>query len=85
MGLDLVEMVYRIEEEFEVVIGDGEAEKMTTPRHVIDYLMRRRKVGEKRSRDDVAATVWQIIEYESGISAKDFNEDSRFVEDMGID
>ncbi len=31
MGLDLVEMVYRIEEEFEITIPDEAAEKMVAP------------------------------------------------------
>ena len=30
-------------------------------------------------------TVWQIIEYETSIKREDFNDDSRFIEDMGLD
>ena len=36
MGLDLVETVMRIEEEFELRIPDDEAAKMTTPQMVIE-------------------------------------------------
>jgi len=85
MGLDLVEMIYRIEEKFEITIPDEAAEKMITPRNVIDYLMNRPEVGEKWSRDYVSMTIWQIIEDETGVLQKDFNEDSRFIEDMGLD
>ena len=84
MGLDLVEMVYRIEEEFEIILPDEECEKMTTPRHVIDYLMNRQEINAKWSRDYVSITVWQIIEDEGGVSRKDFYDDSRFIEDMGM-
>ena len=43
MGLDLVEIAIRIEEEFEIVIPNEAAEKMTTPRELIDYLMSNRR------------------------------------------
>lgn len=85
MGMGLLEMVCRIEEEFEIILPDEECEKMTTPRHVIDYLMSRREVSEKWSRDYVSLTIWQIIEDEGGFEVKDFNENSRFIEDMGMD
>lgn len=85
MGLDLVEMAMRIEEEFEITIPDEAAEKMITPRNVIDYLMNLPEVSEKWSRDYVSTTVRQIIEYETGVLQKDFNDDSRFVQDMGLD
>jgi hypothetical protein len=82
MGLDLIEMVYRIEEEFEITIPDEFATTLTTPKMVIDYLMSLPKVNEKWSRDCIHISVWQIIEEEGGIEQKDFNDDSRFVEDM---
>ena len=47
--------------------------------------MSRREVSGKWSRDYVAITVWQIIEDEGGFDVEDFNEDSRFIEDMGMD
>ena len=85
MGLDLVEMVYRIEEEFEITIPDEIAPTLTTPRMVIDFLMSLPKVSEKWSRSYVEISVWQIVEDEGGIERKDFDDDSRFIEDMGMD
>ena len=38
MGLDIVEMVIRFEEEFEVEIPNKVAETLETPKAVIDYL-----------------------------------------------
>jgi hypothetical protein len=53
MGLDLVEMVYRIEDEFEVTIPNEAAEKIETPGQLVEYLVSRPEVGEKWSRDYV--------------------------------
>lgn len=83
MGLDLVELVMRIEEEFEVTISDEAASSMATPRHIIEFLMQQPNVSTKWSRDYVAITTWLTIEDELGIDRKKFTEDSRFIEDMG--
>lgn len=85
MGLDLLEMTIRIEEEFEITISDETAETLVNPKTVIDYLMSRPEVNEKWSRDFVANSVWLIIEDEGAIDRKNYNEDSRFIEDMGFD
>ena len=85
MGLDLVELVYRLEAEFDIQISDEDAEKINTPRKLIDYLMKRPEVSEKWSRDYVHISVWMILEDELGIDRNDFHDDSRFVEDMGAD
>lgn len=84
MGLDLVETVMRIEEEFEITIPDEVAETLVTPRTVIDYLMSRSEISEKWSRDYIAVSVMLIVEDESGVDRKNFNEDSRFIEDLGM-
>ncbi len=83
MGLELVEIVLRIEEEFDISIPDEHAMLITTPREYIDYLMARSELAGRRSRETVAESVWQILEQEIPIDRKDFNEDSRFVQDMG--
>jgi acyl carrier protein len=41
MGLDAVELVMALEEEFGISIDDRSAEHMTTPRHVIEFIMAR--------------------------------------------
>lgn len=85
MGLDLVETIYRIEEEFEITIPNEVSVTLITPRTVIDYLMSLPEINEKWSRDYVAISVWLILEDEAGINRQDYNEDSRFIEDMGMD
>ncbi|HLL70584.1 MAG TPA: phosphopantetheine-binding protein [Pyrinomonadaceae bacterium] len=82
MGLDLVELVMAFEEKFGVSIPDAEANELTTPREVTDYLMRKNAVGG-RSREEVARIVRQVIEEQCAVY--DFTEDSRFVDDMHLD
>ncbi len=82
MGLDTVELVIALEDEFRLSIPDAEAATLTTPRKVIDYLIAN-GAGAGRSRAEVARIVRRVIERET--SVYDFTEDSRFVEDMYLD
>ncbi len=46
MGLDTVELVLNFESTFQIFIPDSEAEKMMTPRHVIDFILSQLEVAE---------------------------------------
>ena len=83
MGLELVELVCRLEEEFEITIPNEAAEKMTTPRAVIDHIASIPSVSSKWSRGYIEITVWLAVEDELGIDRNEFDLDSRFVQDMG--
>ena len=85
MGLDLVEMVIRIEEEFQVAIPDGVAVTMVTPRTVIDFLMKQPQINKNLTREYVALSLWLILEDELAIERAYYTEDSHFIEDMGAD
>lgn len=79
-------MVYAIEEKFEITIPNEAAETFTTPRIVIDYLANLPKFRDPdRPREYIADKVWLIIKDETGINRRDYHEDSRFIEDMGMD
>lgn len=85
MGLDIVELFIRFEEEFELKIPDEIAVKILTPKGVIDYLMTTPEAKNKNwTREYIAEIVWILIEDSRGNISK-FNEDSRFIEDMGMD
>jgi hypothetical protein len=83
MGLELVEMVIRVEEECEISIPDEKASLIETPGQLINYLLNRPEVSSKWSKDYVHLSVWMIIEDELWIKKEDFNDDSRFIQDMG--
>lgn len=94
-SLDSVEVLIALEETFEVTITDSEAEAMTTPRGVIDWLLSRvsdRQPNEKAmrilsgqpaspwDRAQVSAVVRAIIVEQTG--TRDFGEDSSFRNDI---
>ena len=85
MGLDLVELFMRFEEEFGVEIPDEVASTLFTPRNVIDYLMTKPQIYNQWSRDFVAQKVWLIMKDEVNIDQEKFTEDSRFIDDLNID
>ena len=83
MGLDTVELILRVEEDFEIEIPNEIAEKLTTPRKFIDYVMSHPKFREAPPpREYIADRIWSIIEDVVGVSRKDYHEDSRIVDDM---
>lgn len=80
MGLDLVELIMRFEEEFETEIPDLIASTLQTPRDVIDYLLSKPEIQNKgTTREAIVEKVWLIIEDEIGINPNEFNEDSFFM------
>ena len=48
MGLDIVEFVMGVEERFGIEIPDADAQNLTTPRKLVDYIMTRVKPGQDR-------------------------------------
>lgn len=46
MGLDIVEFVMSVEEKFGIEIPDIDAQNLTTPRELVDYVMTKVKAGE---------------------------------------
>lgn len=82
MGLDTVALIVAFEDEFGLSIPNEEAERLTTPRKVTEYVWGRITHG-RVTKEQVAERVRAVIREETGI--KDFSDDARFVEDMGLD
>lgn len=83
MGLDIVEFVMSVEEEFQLEIPNKVAKTFVNPKMVIDYVTL--QVRDKFTREQVAEKIWKILDYENAIQRSEFDENSRFVEDMGLD
>jgi len=97
MGLDSVELVMALEEEFGVRIPDSEAEQMLTPRRVIDWMYAQQEQGALFSvpgrkppsgfrcftREQIAERVREVVREQLGI--EEFSDDDRFIEDLRMD
>jgi len=97
MGLDSVELVMALEEEFGVRIPDSEAERMLTPRRVIDWMCAQQEQGALFSvpgskppsgfhvftREQIAERVREVVREQLGI--EEFSDDDRFIEDLRMD
>jgi acyl carrier protein len=84
MGLDLVELVLEVEEAFAIEIPDREAQKLTTPRLLQAFIISElKKKNQAFAEDQVKDRLYAIIKRTLGI--KQFNEDDRFVDDLGVD
>lgn len=82
MGLEIVELIMKVEETFGIAIPDAEASGLTTPRHVVDYVFGRVE-DRGMTREQVADIVRQVIVEQTGI--KNFSDADEFVSDMHLD
>jgi acyl carrier protein len=83
MGLDIVEFVMSVEEEFQIEIPNDVPETFINTKTVIDYV--HSQVQDKFTREQVAEKIWEILVNETGINRKKFDENSHFIEDMELD
>jgi len=89
MGLDAVELVLAVEDEFAITIDDKDAEKITTPRQFADYVVGRLGAmapGEKTewTSDPILQRIIQITSEQLGVPIEKVLPDSHFVEDLGM-
>jgi acyl carrier protein len=87
MGLDGVELVMSIEEEFGVEIPDRVAEQLQTVGGMHDYVFA--KLCEREGRENVIeAKVWSelldIIVGQLGVNPDRLHRSARFLEDLGL-
>jgi acyl carrier protein len=87
MGLDIVELVMKVEEHFEIEIPDAEAAKLETVGLLHGYIVwELDRLGRfNGDRDEVYARLRKVICDQLGIHPDEVVPSARFVDDLGAD
>lgn len=80
MGLDSVELLLMVEEEFDVSITDEEAGCLDTVGDLVEIVTAK----SQREADGVYGRVQRIIVDEFGVKAEKVRPEARIVRDLGI-
>ena len=84
MGLDIVELVMALEEEFEVQISDRDAEKLVLVGQVSDYIAQKpREPGESHGEDEIWNRVKRVVIEQLGVKPEQVTRQTNFVYDLG--
>ena len=84
MGLDTVDLIFKIEEHFKLPIPDQEAEKMETIRHVCDYISKLSNADSER-KVQIEQEILNIVADHSGVDIKKLWLDMSISRDLGLD
>lgn len=90
MGLESVELVMAIEEEFDINIPDEEAGNLDTVGKLYQYILDILRLNQSGSASDIdESDVWErmkeVITSQLGVEPEQVTEDANFVTDLGID
>ncbi len=90
MGLDTVELVLRVEEEFDIIIPEEVAEKIVTVGDFCEAVIkiRQQKFGSSAPENtdkDVFKKIKEIIIDQLGIEPEQVTREARIVDDLGAD
>ena len=82
MGLDIVELVLAVEERFHLDIPDEEAQRLETPRQLVDYVAQWRQ-ATSREYAQIEAIVFELVRETTGLAT--FDPDAHFVRDLNLE
>ena len=87
MGLDIVEMVMAVEDEFGIEIPNEEAERSTTVGLLFECV--RRRVEPDEPADNFTGPLWErylvVVGRELGLAPEQLRPSARFVQDLHAD
>jgi acyl carrier protein len=84
MGLDTVELIFKIEEHFGLQIPDQEAGQMTTIRHISDYISSHTGADSERMAQ-IEREVLSIVADHAGVDITELWLDMSITNDLGLD
>jgi hypothetical protein len=85
MGLDIVELVMEVEEEFGVDLPNAELNFMETVGQLHELVVRHHGITEPAAREQIWTRLLDVIERETGVARKRLVPSARFVLDLGLD
>lgn len=87
MGLDTVELVLAVEQEFEIEIPNAAAEKMISVRHVRDFIVSEyiRLKRPDADRDAIFSRLRDLVAEQTGVKIEKIHLDSEFIRDLRMD
>ena len=86
MGLDAVELVIAIEEEFNLQISDADAEKLGLLGDLHDYVVRAlQQRGETPDETEVCERLKKIVVAQLGVRPEHVTKSAHIVNDLGAD
>jgi acyl carrier protein len=86
MGMDIVELVLRVEEVFDISIDDREAEAIVTVGLLYEYVLRKlEEKGRDVDRQKAWETLRETIINETGVRPDKVTKEARFIDDLGLD
>lgn len=83
MGLEIVEVIMRLEEEFDIEIPDEDAERLTTVGQIADYVAEKLMLPEDQ-RERHWNRVQAIVVDEANVPAEQVHRETRLVEDLNL-
>lgn len=86
MGLDTVELILEIEDEFDIVILEEEAEVAWTIGEMLNLVTRlTRAKGYEWSREEIRARIVKVVADLTGVHPLTLHDYTSFVSDLGLD
>lgn len=83
MGMDGVDLVVRIEQEFAIALGDDEASRVLTVGDLCALVLA--STAGRLTRAQVEDAVRRVVSEQLGVSFERTTLGTRFVEDLGLD
>lgn len=86
MGLDTVELVMAVEEEFSLEIPDSESAKLVRVGDLYRFVLQTlRQRGDVIDEDAIWKRLTDVIVAQLGVQPERVTPDARFIEDLGAD
>jgi len=84
MGLDTVELVMAIEDEFDFQIPNEDASRLESVGDMLLYIVEKQHI-EQEKEDEIWNRLKNIVISQLGVKPEQVTRDARFVKDLGAD